>query len=117
MIEEENPGTDPPEARAVDDFFLAVQDGDEKGVAAALRNVGELRGFALTYLADVLDPATVKGKNPWRIEFQKPTKGRPKKSNTKLSPFLRYLSVRAQESFGFRAGVAGRPFRFMRDAA
>jgi hypothetical protein len=54
MVEEESPPPDPPEAQAVDSFFLAVADGDGSGAAAALRRVGKLSGFPLSFLADTL---------------------------------------------------------------
>jgi hypothetical protein len=60
MVEEENPPPDPPEAQAVDSFFLAVADGDGRGAAAALRRVGKLSGFPLSFLADIAEHLELK---------------------------------------------------------
>jgi hypothetical protein len=95
IIEAENPGPDPREALAIDSFFLAVEGGDEKETAEALRKIGKLSGCPLSFFARILDPGAAHSKIPCRIGFAKPTKGRPRKPKSKLSPFLYFLSIKA----------------------
>ncbi|THD62541.1 MAG: hypothetical protein E7813_20435 [Bradyrhizobium sp.] len=122
MDEQENPPPDSPEAQAIDRFFAAAEDGDEDGAAEALRGAGSLSGFALTFLAELLDPAVGPGKLPWRLRLVKVTKGRPRKTQVKSlgeppSPFLREISggsaKKAAKSLGARKKLSGSELKLL----
>ncbi len=124
MVEEESSPPDPPEAQAIDSLFLAVADGDGGGAAAALRRVGKLSGFPLSFLADILDPAAVHGSEPWRVRLKKLTKGRPRRLKPKLatgtiSPFVHYLSTgdakKAAQALRSRKKVSGSELALLAD--
>jgi hypothetical protein len=124
MDEQENPPPDSPEAQAIDRFFAAVEDGDEDSAATALRGAGNLSGFALTFLAELLDPAVGQGRSPWRLRLAKLTKGRPRKTQAKssgepTSPFLREISSgnaqKAAKSLGTRKKLSGSELKLLAD--
>jgi hypothetical protein len=124
MDEQENPPPDPPEAQAIDRFFAAVENGDEDGAGNALRGAGNLSGFPLAFLAELLDPGEGHGRLPWRLRFAKLTKGRPRKTSSKSSGkpnslFLRQISngdaQKAAKSLGARKKLSRSELELLAD--
>ena len=122
--EREDPEPESVEAIAIDDFFSAVQVGEEDDAAAALRKLPGLAGFTLHFLADILDPAAACGKEPWRIQLTQITKGKPKKPKSKSKadpkgPFLYYLSIgdakKAAKALRLRKKLTGRELDLLAD--
>jgi hypothetical protein len=124
MDEQENPPPDSQEAQAIDRFFAAVEDGDEEGAAAALREAGNLSGFPLAFLAELLDPGQGQGRPPWRLRLARLGKGRPRKTPSKssgkrTSAILRDIAngnaPRAAKSLRARKRLSGSELKLLAD--